>query len=80
MEKVDEVLPFQIQYACASWIRHLSEGQPHIHTLDLVEDFLKRHFLHRLEALSLSGRAANCVSLLSALSIFSQVGGVPLSL
>ncbi|CAH0027573.1 unnamed protein product [Clonostachys rhizophaga] len=55
-EKADGSLPPEIQYACLYWIHHLGEGKAILQDEGQVHVFLKKHFLHWLEALSLMGR------------------------
>jgi len=56
-ETLQRFLPAEVQYACRHWVDHLQrcnielcEGEP-LH--NLVDAFMKEHFLHWLEALSL---------------------------
>lgn len=48
-----------IQYSCAHWITHLLEAQPYS-AEDQVGGFLRIHFLHWFEALSLIRAASAC--------------------
>jgi hypothetical protein len=60
--RVMERLPQHVQYACQYWTKHLERlKELHGNAFDLrdydqVHKFLKKHFLHWLEALSLMGK------------------------
>lgn len=61
-----------IQYACVYWVDHLHEmGSSHngmyLHDNGSVDVFLKKHFLHWLEALSLMKSMSNGVSAIAKL-------------
>lgn len=62
---IKEYLPEHVQYACRYWIRHFerSDGLHHKEVLH----FLKEHFLHWLEALSLIGQVSEGVLMITAL-------------
>jgi hypothetical protein len=57
-----------LQYACQYWVYHLDHSEARI-VESLAFDFLKKHFLHWLEALSLMGiikiSRTNSISLVS---------------
>ena len=59
-------LPEHAQYACRYWIRHL-EGSDIHHHHEKVLCFLKEHFFHWLEALSLMGQISEAVLMITAL-------------
>ncbi|PYH89602.1 hypothetical protein BO71DRAFT_422881 [Aspergillus ellipticus CBS 707.79] len=46
-------LPAKLQYACRHWVHHLQRGKVSLTAQDNVHVFLKRHFLHWLEAMSI---------------------------
>ncbi|KAI5855157.1 WD40-repeat-containing domain protein [Tricharina praecox] len=62
---VRRYLPQEVQYACRYWVDHLHgidvelRNEEPLH--DRVHSFIKEHFLHWLEALSLMGRIADGV-------------------
>jgi WD40 repeat protein len=59
--QVDQYLPGHVQYACQYWTKHLErlkEPQGNAFDLRQVHMFLKEHFLHWLEALSLMGKTS----------------------
>jgi hypothetical protein len=58
---IDEFLPPQVQYVCLYWVQHL-EHSNHKRQLEApLIDFMQRHFLHWLEALSLLQRLGDGV-------------------
>jgi len=68
---VQRYLPNEVQYACRYWVDHLQrsnvklcDGEP-LH--DRVHVFLKEHFLHWLEALSIIGNMHDGVLMVKAL-------------
>lgn len=65
-QTIDICLPVEAQYACQYWVYHLKESGTNACN-NLVNNFLRRHFLHWLEALSLIGRASESVGLIGNL-------------
>jgi hypothetical protein len=69
----------QIQYACVYWISHLcdidssSRNQVGLHDGETVHMFLKKHFLHWLEALSLVGSVSSGMVMLGKLENWLRV-------
>ncbi|KAI0435821.1 hypothetical protein F4803DRAFT_573640 [Xylaria telfairii] len=61
-----------IRYACLFWVDHLSFIPHHVDHYDRVHSFLKIHFLHWLEALSLMGEPSQCGRIISKLEILSS--------
>jgi hypothetical protein len=66
--KVEKCLPLDIQYACRYWVSHLQRGNVVLHDIGQVYTFLKAHFLHWLEALSLIGKMSEGVHMATELS------------
>src|SRR5580700_4673619 len=66
-DKINSHLPKDVQYACRHWVDHLgqvSSARRHevgLHDDGQVHRFLKEHFLHWLEALSLMGKMSEGV-------------------
>jgi hypothetical protein len=54
--RVDECLPPEVQYACVYWIQHLQRSGDQLYDNGQVHQFLQEHFLHWVEALSLTGK------------------------
>ncbi|KFY93584.1 hypothetical protein V498_04339, partial [Pseudogymnoascus sp. VKM F-4517 (FW-2822)] len=66
-QTMDANLPPDIQYACQYWVYHLKEGSGMICDDDEVYKFLKCHFLHWLEALSLIQRLSESIGMINDL-------------
>ena len=78
-------LPQELRYACRYWIDHLSQsnvalddGKSPLH--DRVHTFLKEHFLHWLEALSLMGNIPDGVLMVKTFESMLTVSNPPLEL
>ncbi|KAH8665806.1 hypothetical protein BGZ60DRAFT_529071 [Tricladium varicosporioides] len=80
-QMIDAHLPLDIQYACQYWVYHVKESGSVIYDDDRIYNFLERHFLHWLEALSLIGRVSQGISMINDLiamlhPIVSEKGSV----
>src|SRR5436309_7503569 len=60
-------LPADVRYACRYWIHHLEQSKTRINDQSEVYNFLQKHFLHWLEALSLIGVISESVTLIGTL-------------
>ncbi|MCJ1423154.1 hypothetical protein MMC29_001035 [Sticta canariensis] len=58
---INEHLSPVFQYACRYWVHHVQHSMVLIHDYDKVHVFLRKHFLHWLEALSLMNRIAEVI-------------------
>jgi hypothetical protein len=72
-QTIDECLPADVQYACLYWVYHLKESKGMIRDGDSAHNFLERHFLHWLEALSLIGRISESIRLIDELQSVMNV-------
>ena len=72
-QTIDSHLPPDIQYACQYWVYHLKEGGSIICDNEQVHNFLKYHFLHWLESLSLIGRLRESISMIDNLVAMVEV-------
>jgi hypothetical protein len=72
-ETIDACLPAHVQYACLYWVHHLKESGGIMNDGDQAHSFLKRHFLHWLEALSLLGRLLESISIADNLLIIIAI-------
>ena len=72
-QTIDHWLPAEIQYACLYWVSHIQQGMIRVRDDDQVHDFLTRHFLHWVEALSLMGRAAESIGMIKTLQTLVEV-------
>ena len=70
----DTFLAGHVQYACQYWVFHLEQSKEQIRAGDQVHEFLRRRFLHWLEALSLVGKAAESIRMVTALESLVEVG------
>jgi hypothetical protein len=61
-KRVEKYLPADVRYACRYWVHHLVEARRPIRDQDAVHTFLREHFLHWLEALSLIGRISDSIA------------------
>ncbi|KAM0293720.1 hypothetical protein ACHAPM_011520 [Fusarium culmorum] len=71
--ELEERMPSQLQYACMHWAYHYMAGDPKSNDNDQVHDFLTTHLLHWMEALSLLGRAKECLDSLRSLARWLEV-------
>lgn len=70
---INENLSADLQYACQYWVYHLDRSEARI-VESLAFDFLKKHFLHWLEALSLMGVISMAVAVIDILQSGAGVG------
>jgi hypothetical protein len=70
---LEQALPPEVQYACLYWVYHLKHARDRIRDKDPIDEFLRRHFLHWLEALSLMGRVTEIISLVKTLQALLDV-------
>jgi hypothetical protein len=73
--KIEEYIPLDVQYACRYWIYHLQRGNSDICDNGQVHIFLKEHFLHWLEALSLMRNMSDGVIMVRTLESMLTVSG-----
>ncbi|KAF4486673.1 Vegetative incompatibility protein HET-E-1 [Colletotrichum fructicola Nara gc5] len=67
VQKINNDLSPEVQYACLHWTYHTDQAGASESLASDVYDFLRSHFLHWLETLSLMGRAYESLSLLKSL-------------
>ncbi|EED12684.1 WD-repeat protein, putative [Talaromyces stipitatus ATCC 10500] len=65
-EVINEHLSTDLQYCCRYWVHHFEHSHSHI-TRPRAFDFVKKHFLHWLEALSLMGVISEAVAMIDIL-------------
>ncbi|KAK0714784.1 hypothetical protein B0H67DRAFT_536753 [Lasiosphaeris hirsuta] len=61
---IDLHLPSDVRYACLYWVYHIQQSNTRITDGHQTYAFLKRHFLHWLEALSLLGNISESVRMI----------------
>ncbi|KND88439.1 Vegetative incompatibility protein HET-E-1 [Tolypocladium ophioglossoides CBS 100239] len=66
-QTIDIRLPPCVRYACLYWVYHLVRGNDQVTDGDQTHLFLKRHFLHWLEALCLLGEVLKSVEMVKCL-------------
>jgi hypothetical protein len=64
---VNQHLSPALQYACKYWVYYAQLSQSQVRDYDEVYKFLKRHFLHWLEALALIDRISEVIGQLRVL-------------
>jgi type II secretory pathway predicted ATPase ExeA len=65
-EVINEHLSADLQYSCRYWVYHFEHSYSHI-ARPRAFDFVKKHFLHWLEALSLMGVISEAVAMMDIL-------------
>ena len=73
--EINTYLPPEVQYACLYWVDHIQGAGNHDGDCEQVYDFLKCHFLHWIESLSLIGRAWESPHIIKALESLYKVSG-----
>lgn len=76
---INSHLPAAVRYACLYWVHHLEQSRPAEGKACITDDhqayiFLKRHFLHWLEALSLLGKISESIAMIRCLQDLTSVG------
>ncbi|KAI1758442.1 WD40-repeat-containing domain protein [Xylaria castorea] len=61
-----------VRYACFFWVDHLSFSPPDVDRYYRIHSFLRSHFLHWLEALSLMGNSSQCFRMMDKLETISS--------
>lgn len=69
---LDNHVPPELQYACRYWIRHLENSDQGAIHWTLIEKFLKLHFLHWLEVMSLFGWVSETIGNIQALQSMAK--------
>lgn len=60
-------LPESVAYACCYWVQHCADSEERIKDGSAVHQFLQKHMLHWIEALSWLGRASDVIHNFAAL-------------
>ncbi|KAB8265740.1 hypothetical protein BDV32DRAFT_144261 [Aspergillus pseudonomiae] len=68
---INKSLPAELQYSCRYWAYHIKQGEDQVHETEVLL-FLKRHFLHWLEAMSLMGVMSEVVNIINTLRPTAQ--------
>jgi hypothetical protein len=75
--RVRASLPHAVTYACCYWVQHVVASGERISDDCAVHQFLKKHLLHWIEALSWLGKASDVIHSLRALQSVHDVGRTP---
>jgi hypothetical protein len=70
---ISDKLAQKVQYACQYWADHVQQAKDRLYDDGAVYSFLKQHFLHWLEALSLIGKASGSLRSIQILQSLRQV-------
>lgn len=70
---IQKCIPLGVQYACLYWVHHLQHSGQALDDDGWVHEFLRRHFLHWIEALSLMGRVWDSIPMIRDLQQFPAV-------
>lgn len=73
MAAIEKRFPAALRYACQYWTYHAANSEAGIEDDSRVYHFLKRHFLHWLEALSLLSCLSDVLQMISNLQAYSSV-------
>lgn len=71
---IDSHLPADVRYACLYWVYHAKQSSACITADHPIYLFLKRHFIHWLEALGLLGSISESIAMIRALQSLTGVG------
>ena len=66
-QTIEKCLPADVRYACRHWVQHWELSGEYVCDEDAVHTFLKKHFLHWLEALSLVGKLSDSIAQINTL-------------
>jgi hypothetical protein len=65
--RIEQCLPPEVHYACLYWVQHIQRGGAQLYDNDQVHQFLRKHLLHWLEALSLMRKTSEGVLAITSL-------------
>jgi hypothetical protein len=65
--ELEQHIPPELQYACMYWVQHHMKTEFDMNDSYEIHDFLVTHFFHWVEALSLLGRASDCLGSIDSL-------------
>lgn len=72
-ETISHHLPPEVQYSCLYWVSHVRQSETRLVDGGPVSEFLLRHFLHWLEALSLMERTREMIGFIQMLQMLVEV-------
>ncbi|KAE8131510.1 hypothetical protein BDV38DRAFT_288620 [Aspergillus pseudotamarii] len=68
---INKCLPVELQYSCRYWVYHLEHSRSQVHKAEVLP-FLKKHFLHWIEAMSLMGLISEVINIISMLQSITR--------
>jgi hypothetical protein len=71
-DRVQQCLPPEVEYACLYWVQHLKKSAA-LHESGMVHQFLQKHLLHWLEALSLMRKLDKGILAITSLEFLVNV-------
>ncbi|KAJ5343379.1 NACHT and WD40 domain protein [Penicillium brevicompactum] len=74
IQTINHCLPAQLQYSCRFWAQHLIQSKDPNSALQDAFLFLRKHFLHWMEAMSILGVASEVIGVINMLQ--SVIDGV----
>lgn len=72
-QTIDHYLPPELQYSCRYWVHHLTQSEDPIAKMDDVLSFLRKHFLHWIEIMSILGWVSEMVGMINLLQSIMRV-------
>jgi hypothetical protein len=75
-ERIEQCIPRELQYACLYWVEHYRLSGTHLEDDDVAHRFLKEHFLHWLEAISLMRKGSEMLKAISMVRERFEVAAV----
>jgi hypothetical protein len=75
---IAEHLSPEVAYACTYWVQHVVKSGRELRSNDRVHQFLEKHMLHWIEALSWLGKASDVIHNFAALQSLVDVSRIPL--
>ncbi|EXF73986.1 hypothetical protein CFIO01_05812 [Colletotrichum fioriniae PJ7] len=61
-EVVEKYIPKRLEYACLNWVHHSAQTESPRKRISRVHDFLSRHFVHWIEAMSWMGHDERAIA------------------
>jgi hypothetical protein len=71
--RIEQCIPLEVQYACLYWVQHVRKGGIKLRDDDEIDQFLRHHFLHWLEALSWMRKLTEGIQVLAFLQLITFV-------
>jgi hypothetical protein len=72
-QDIHQYIPPELQYSCRYWMHHLKQSHNLANELTQAFEFLRSHFLHWIEAMSLLDATSEAVGTIQTLRVIVQV-------